>query len=96
MSHIRPIVRRDDEVVVTWVFRLTLTEGGQSAFNDIYVDLPEHDRRLFAAWRQGEIRALCDGVVADQGPRVVGLHQVLDHRLAVVERHDLSIESLPE
>lgn len=96
MSHIRPIVRRDDEVVVTWVFRLTLSEDGQSAFNDMYVDVPEDDRRAFAAWRQGEIRALCDGVVADQGPRVVGLNQVLDHRLAVVERHDLTIESLPQ
>jgi hypothetical protein len=87
ISHVRPVVRRADEVVVAWIFRLTLAEGGETAFDDVPVDVA---RKPLAAWTRTELDTLF-ARAAKEHVRAVELHQ----RLAVEERADFDLGSLP-
>jgi len=104
VSHIRPIVRRADDVVVAWRFRLTAAEGDASAFDDlaapIAVPVP------FNQWTQTAVQSFCnlfvqraqeDRVTVDPEAkqRIQRLRELVAARLATVERTDLDIGTLP-
>lgn len=96
VSHFHPIVRRTDQAVLAWVFRLTLEEAGVSAYENITVAVPEDQQRSFARWTQSGVLAFCDVAVAVASePRILALHDVLDQRMAAEERPDLDIGGLP-
>lgn len=91
VSKVRPLARRLDDHVVGFVFRLTLEEEGQIAFDDIAVDV--EPTRIVGEWPTGEVRRRLETIAADrQHPRVARLHLTLDSRLGVRELAEFSLE----
>jgi hypothetical protein len=91
----RPIVARDTQHVVAWLFRVTLEEAGETVYEDLQTQVPVSDRRVFAGWRQSEVWAHCTAAAKDH-PAILPLHAILNSRLATQVRPDLKIEKLPE
>lgn len=80
-SHIRPVIRRRDQAVMAWVFRLTLEQDGQTAFEDIPIDLGV-DLRPITVWTQREVLGLVGATAHNlEDKRVAKLHSVLDARI---------------
>jgi len=106
ITHVRPVVRRGTDVVLAWIFRLTLDEDGQTAFDDIVVELRAEEPRPIAAWTRSALDPLLVAAAAwhpphpsPDGYRCPGcasraLHQKLDARLATEERGGFDIGSL--
>lgn len=93
VSRIRPVTIRDSNTVVAWIFRLTLREGEQSAFDEITVE--QQTQRPLDEWRKGDVGALVTEAVA-RHPRARALHETLNARLAIEERAEFDVNSLRE
>ena len=102
VSRVHPIVFRGTDLVRAWIFRVTVAQGDQTAFEDATIDLDPAERKPLKAWTQGEVMALVNVAIAGWPdgkplhPRVIGVHQVLDQRLLIEEQMDFDVGSLPE
>ncbi len=96
ISKVHPITFRGDDLVMAWIFNLTLRQGDQEAMDSMTIELAQSARKPLADWTRSEVEALIQQTIAGGAPRVMGLHRTLDARLMIEERMDFDVGSLPE
>ena len=102
LVHIHPIIFRETNKVMAWIFRLKLTQDGKEALDDCTIELDEGERKPLTEWTRPQVLVLVNAALSGVAkgrpmhPRVLGLHKLLDTRLLIEEQMDFDVMSLPE
>ncbi|MFQ5693627.1 MAG: hypothetical protein ACE5IM_11360 [Nitrospinota bacterium] len=54
-------------VILRWGFRLHMTEGAASAFDDFYVRVPPGQEKALGAWKKSEVDSLIGDFIGHSG-----------------------------